>query len=189
MGEEEIDRLVIAVRADTSGLDRDVRAAKKSLAEDLGSGAEKAGRSIETALTRAVRTGSFGFEELKGVAVRALGEIAAAAVRGGLDSATHGAGLASLAGGLLKGVLGLPGRATGGPVTPGAAYVVGERGPELFVPTASGAVVPSGGGAGGGREVKVAIAVNAPAGGDEPRALARSGRQVARAVQRALAEG
>src|SRR5690606_16667076 len=36
-----------------------------------------------------------------------------------------------------------PGRAMGGPVQAGRAYVVGERGPELFVPRQSGTVVPN----------------------------------------------
>lgn len=38
-----------------------------------------------------------------------------------------------------------PGRATGGPVNAGASYMVGERGPELFVPGSSGSIVPGGG--------------------------------------------
>jgi len=37
----------------------------------------------------------------------------------------------------------LPFLATGGPVTSGSAYVVGEKGPELFVPSANGTVVPN----------------------------------------------
>ena len=37
---------------------------------------------------------------------------------------------------------GIP-RASGGPVTAGAAYVVGERGPELFVSKESGTIVPN----------------------------------------------
>lgn len=37
----------------------------------------------------------------------------------------------------------LPGRANGGPVTSGSPYVVGERGPELFVPGTGGSVVPT----------------------------------------------
>mgnify|MGYP000116383717 CR=1 FL=1 len=41
-------------------------------------------------------------------------------------------------------------RADGGPVTAGGAYVVGERGPELFIPRNSGAIVASDGGAGRG---------------------------------------
>ena len=46
-------------------------------------------------------------------------------------------------------------RAEGGPVGAGGAYVVGEKGPELFVPHSSGSIVPNGamgsssGGAGG----------------------------------------
>lgn len=42
-------------------------------------------------------------------------------------------------------------RAAGGPVTSGMPYVVGEKGPELFVPNRSGQIVPNG--AGGGTEV------------------------------------
>jgi hypothetical protein len=53
-------------------------------------------------------------------------------------------------GGLFSGLLQLlPGRAMGGPVFAGSPYVVGERGPELFVPSVSGQIVPSGGGMGG----------------------------------------
>ena len=37
--------------------------------------------------------------------------------------------------------IGLPGRADGGPVTKNSAYVVGERGPELFIPRSSGNII------------------------------------------------
>ena len=37
-----------------------------------------------------------------------------------------------------------PTRARGGPVRAGSAYLVGERGPEMFVPGASGTIVPNG---------------------------------------------
>lgn len=37
-------------------------------------------------------------------------------------------------------------RASGGPVSAGSPYLVGERGPELFVPNASGSILPNGGG-------------------------------------------
>lgn len=39
-------------------------------------------------------------------------------------------------------------RALGGPVLAGSPYIVGERGPELFVPSGSGTIVPGGGGGG-----------------------------------------
>ena len=35
------------------------------------------------------------------------------------------------------------GRAVGGPVTPGAAYLVGEQGPELFTPSENGSITSS----------------------------------------------
>lgn len=38
---------------------------------------------------------------------------------------------------------GLPGRAKGGPVKKGKKYIVGEKGPEVFVPKKSGKVVPN----------------------------------------------
>jgi hypothetical protein len=39
----------------------------------------------------------------------------------------------------------LPGRAAGGPVNAGQAYVVGEQGPELFIPNVGGAIAAGGG--------------------------------------------
>lgn len=52
----------------------------------------------------------------------------------------------------------LPGRANGGPVNSNSPYIVGERGPELFVPGTSGAIVPNhrmGSGGGGGPTVNI----------------------------------
>ncbi|MBF0417210.1 MAG: hypothetical protein HQL86_03070 [Magnetococcales bacterium] len=37
-----------------------------------------------------------------------------------------------------------PGRASGGPVTSGQPYIVGERGPEWFVPDSNGSIIPNG---------------------------------------------
>lgn len=49
------------------------------------------------------------------------------------------------------------GKALGGPVSAGTSYVVGERGPELFVPTTSGKIIPNGGMGGGGSVVNVTV--------------------------------
>lgn len=55
---------------------------------------------------------------------------------GSFNAATgEGSGLAGFFGGMFK-----P-RANGGPVTAGQPYLVGERGPELFVPSSNGGVV------------------------------------------------
>lgn len=44
----------------------------------------------------------------------------------------------------------LPGRAGGGSVMAGSPYVVGEQGPEMFIPRSAGTIVPNGMMAGGG---------------------------------------
>lgn len=177
--DEEIDNLVVRVRADTQGFARDVDAMRGDIEGPLAAGAERAGRRIEQSLLRAVRTGRFGFEDLKRIALGVLDDIAASAMRSVIGGG--GGGIISLA----AAALGAPGRATGGPVSPGRAYMVGERGPELFVPTASGQVMANGGG--GSRDVRVSIAVQGRGDGQEAhRLLARSARQVARAVKGAL---
>jgi phage-related minor tail protein len=187
--DDEVDTLLIGVRADTAGFARDAAAMQATLQGSLGQGADSAGNLIERSLAKAVKSGQLGFDDLKKTALSALSEIAAHAVTGGVGAALGGSGsdggLLALGGKLLGAAFGLPGRATGGPVSPGRAYTVGERGPELFVPTSAGAVVPAAAPA-GARAVNVSITLAAPAGA-EPRALAQSGRQVARAVSDALA--
>jgi hypothetical protein len=190
--DEEIERLVVSVRADTGAFARDVADMKGQLEGPLAEGLERAGRVLENALLRAVRTGKLGFDDLKSVALAAMAEIAQAAIRAGLQAAAGGGGgtggtggtggLLAAAAQILGALVGAPGRATGGPVAPGRPYLVGERGPELFVPTASGRIET---GRGGARDIRMSILVSAPAG-EAPQALARSSRQVARAVKQAL---
>ncbi|UVO52973.1 tail tape measure protein [Sphingomonas sp. SUN039] len=187
---DELNDKIVSIRADTSAFARDVAVMRAELEGPFAAGADRAGRAIETSLLRAIRTGKIGFDDLKSVALSVLAEIAASAIRSGIGAILGGGGqapgpggLLSQVGGILGGVLGLPGRATGGPVGPGHAYVVGERGPELFVPTSSGSIATGGNMA--AREVRVALTINAPAG-TAPEMLARSSRQVARAVRSAL---
>ena len=188
--DEEIERLVVSVRADTQGFSRDVQEMKAVLDGPFGAGVERAGQLLETSLTHALRTGKLGFEDLKRVALAVTAEIAASAIRAGIGAigggggGQGGGGLLSLATSVLGAFAGAPGRATGGPVSPGRAYMVGERGPEVFVPTGSGAIAPLA--TAGPRDVRVSIAINAPAG-SAPDMLARSSRQVARAVRMSLA--
>lgn len=193
--DEEIETLMIGVRADTAAFASDAATMQSALQGALGTGADKAGSLIETSLARAISSGKSGFADLEKTALAALSQIAASAVTSGLSALLDGtpsgasSGLASLGSGLIDGLLGLPGRAIGGPVSPGTPYVVGERGPELFVPTSAGSIAPAATvpSPGAGRDVRVSITLNAPAG-TEPQALARSSRQVARAVTQALAQ-
>ncbi len=76
----------------------------------------------------------------------------------------------------------LPGRAAGGPVSAGSPYIVGEKGPELFVPGRSGGIVPNN--QLGGDTTNVVVNVDASGSkvqGDEPKA-----NELARAVSAAV---
>lgn len=181
--DEEIERLVVSVRADTSAFARDVAAMRAELGGPFAAGVDRAGQMLENALVRAVRTGKLGFEDLKRMALAAMADIAAGAIGGGFGAMFGGGGIGGVLTNLIGAFLGLPGRATGGPVTAGRPYLVGERGPEVFVPTSTGRIETMRGG--GARDVRVSITVSAPTG-SEGRALEASSRQVARAVKRAL---
>jgi len=70
-------------------------------------------------------------------------------------------------------------RADGGTVLGGGAYLVGERGPEVFRPTGAGVIEPTGGGG---------VTVNVTVDGG-PQALLRSEAQIAAMLARAAALG
>jgi len=185
--DEEIERLIVSVRADTQSFARDVASMRAELDGPFAAGVAQAGRALEGALVRALRTGKLGFEDLKRVALSAMAEIAAASIRSGLGALFGGGrnsgGIGSAIAGLIAAFAAAPGKAIGGPVSAGRPYLVGERGPELFVPAASGRIETMSPGA--ARDVRISINVNAPAGA-EAGALKASSRQVARAVKQAL---
>ena len=188
---DEIETLMIGVRADTRAFAADVATMRGAIDGPLSDGADRAGRAIEGALLRAVRSGKLGFDDLRRVALSAMADIARHALSSGMQSlgGGQGHGLLSVAGNLLSGLVGLSGRATGGPVSAGQPYVVGERGPEVFVPSAAGRIEPNG--AGGSRSIRITVNVGGSPGGGDPQRMAASGRQIAQAVRRAIetAEG
>lgn len=189
-----IEKLVISVRADTAGFAKDVQQMSGLLDGPLADGMERAGSALETALGRAIRRGSLDFQDLKKVALSVMADIAAATINSGISSVLGGAsgssggGLVRIGASLLSSALGAPGRATGGPVTGGRAYMVGEQGPELFVPTAAGRIERSGASQ-GGANVRLTINISDNGQSSAPDQLRRSSRQVARAVRSAIAFG
>ncbi len=186
--DETFDELVIDVRASTEKFATDLKSIDGVVNSSLLDGFNKAGNTIENSLLSALRRGSLGFDDLKRIAMKSLDEIAAHALTSGLGNlfGSQSGGLAGFLGNSLSALLGLPGRATGGPVSPGRGYIVGERGPELFVPTSSGQVHPAHSQGAGAREVRVAINMAAPRGTSAPVAMRRSSRQVASAIRTAL---
>ena len=183
--DEQIERMVVSVRADTAGFARDVAAMRSELEGPLAAGVGRAGRMIESSLTRALLNGKLGFDDLKRVGLSAMAQIAQASLRALFNSggsAVGGGGIGALLTSTISSLFGAPGRSHGGQVTAGRGYMVGERAPELFVPSGGGRIEAAQGRA---RDVRVSIAVSTPQPGD-PMVLRQSSRQLARAVRSAV---
>ena len=189
---DTVDTLLVDVRANTQGFAADVAQMRGTFDGTLVDGFANAGNVLERGLLSAIRKGSLGFDDLRRIALGVLNDIAAQAVKslfasmGGGGSGNGGIGGLFNFSSVLGSVLGLPGRATGGPVSADRPYLVGERGPELFVPTSAGRI--DNGMSSGSRDIRIAINLNAPSAPAATQALQRSSRQVAAAVRRALRE-
>lgn len=186
--DEEIERLTIRVRADTSEFARELGNVRSQLDGNFATSLERAGQGLERGLLGALRRGNLGFEDLRNVALSVLSDIASASLSNGIGSIFGGNG--GLIGGLTSvatAALGLPGRATGGPVSSGRPYLVGENGPEIFVPTSSGSIDTNGTrNALGAPSINMTINVSDNGRGSAPDAINRSSRHMARAVRQAL---
>ena len=125
----------------------------------------RAGDSLTRSLTRAAADGEVTLAELARAVLNAVNS--AAGSNGGLSGAIQ-AVLSSFGGA----------RADGGPVLGGGAYLVGERGPEVFRPTTGGEIGPAGG------AVTVNVTVDGGAQG-----LLRSEAQIAQMLARAVSLG
>ena len=135
---------------------------RSALDTNLVDGFDRAGNVLERNLLGAIRRGSLGFDDLKQAAFSAFDQIAAEALNSGLGSifGARGGALGEVLSGTIGALFGLPGRATGGPVSPGRGYLVGERGPELFVPSASGTIIPNGAASGGRSGGNISVTMN-----------------------------
>lgn len=201
--DDTLEELIIAVRADTSAFRRDIAGLRMEAEGPLADGFARASLTLERGLVNAVRSGRVGFDDLKRVALAALAEIAASALRNGLNSLSGGgqsgggqgqgggsSGLIAALAQIAAAFAGAPGRATGGPVSPGRAYRVGENGPEWFVPTSAGQVAAAAGAGSAAPNITLNIRVNGDggSGGGAAQTLNRSARHIAHAVRGALAQ-
>lgn len=201
----ELDALVVSLRADTERFRKEIADAGRAL-EELKTLAEAPGealsRSLATALDgnallrsttrdlfseleatllRFAETGNLSFRGLRDAALGALGDIARQIA--GLFGGNAGGGLAGV---LLGGIGSLLGFAQGGPASGGRPVVVGEQGPEIFVPRTAGEVLPNRPGLAAASAARpISITVNMNGTGDSE-AIRQSGTQVALAVRRAL---
>lgn len=82
-----------------------------------------------------IREGKSAGEAFAGVLDNIIDKLIEIAINAALNSIFPGLGVV---GGLFGG-----GRASGGPVSRGKTYMVGERGPELFTPSSAGSITPN----------------------------------------------
>jgi lambda family phage tail tape measure protein len=106
-------------------------------------------QNLETALDQFVQTGKLSFSDL---ARSIISDLIKIQLRAQATAIFKGSGLGDLLGGFFGGGSSSPafgstafwgGRAEGGDVSSSNSYMVGERGPELFVPKTSGTVIPN----------------------------------------------
>lgn len=169
----EIDTSALSAGLGEAGVEiarmaREEIAPAAALIEDAFAGAAS---SIERNLNRAARSGALSFASLGAALARDLRRMAVdSLVRRPVQSLLSNAFAAPFAGA----------RSAGGFVAPGGAYLVGERGPELFSPGVSGRI----GASGPARAVTVNIAVS---GAASPDSFRQSETQIAAGLARALA--
>lgn len=145
----------------------------RAAADELAQAFDRSGARIAASLTRAARTGEASFRQLARTALQELAKLA-------VDSLFSG-GLGKTLGGALQKLPFFGARAAGGAVAPGGAFLVGERGPELFTPNAAGAVSPLGNG-----PMVINLNFSGPA---DAQSFRRDQGQIAAALARAVAYG
>lgn len=161
----------IAIVKQTAALEKQIQATEKldQVYRSIGSAVSD---GIVNALTAAVE----GTKSLADVASQTLRQVANILLQFGVNTALGGIpGLGKFFGGA---------RASGGTVTGGRSYMVGEKGPELFTPGRTGSIAPSG--SFGGTNVVVNVdASGSQAQGNQPNAKAL-GSAIGAAVQAEL---
>ncbi|MHC3128201.1 phage tail length tape measure protein [Brevundimonas sp. GN22] len=167
---DEFDGLGVATAEAAAALEGLKEPAQKA-AGAIEEAFSKAGGSLSRSLMRAAKDGEVSMAELARAVIGAINASAGVlAKNGGLGEA-----LSAAVGGVFSGA-----RADGGAVAAGGAYLVGERGPEVFRPGVGGSVEPMRGAS--------PVVVNVMVDGG-PQALLRSEAQVARMMARAAALG
>ena len=157
-----------------TGLSAEVQAQKKQL-EVLGLNiGQPIANKIADEIASAIRE---GISDGRNAAARARASAAAATftaeTRAPSVAVPAPSGSAFLGGGMVN--VNVPRRAAGGPVTGGRPFLVGEKGPELFVPGSNGNIIPNG--ASGGNTYQITV----QAGVGDPRAI---GQQVVEYIRR-----
>ena len=156
-----------------TGLSAEVQAQQKQL-EILGLNigqpiANKIADEIATAIREGIADGRSAASRARAAAAAAT---FTAETRAPTVAVSAPSGTSFLGGGMVN--VNVPARAKGGPVIGGKPFLVGEKGPELFVPGSNGSIIPNG--AGGN-----SYTINVSAGVGDPRAI---GQQIVEYIRR-----
>jgi hypothetical protein len=153
-------------------------------AEQLKSVYSDIGMSIKSGVVDAIKGAIDGTKSLGEVAANVLNNIANKILDVAVNMALFGAmsGTGAKGGGLLGLIPGLDKRALGGPVSAGSPYLVGERGPELFMPSRGGNIIPNNALGGGG----TSVVVNVDASGSSVQGDQAQSRQLGVAISSAV---
>jgi len=127
-------------------------------------------RSAEDAFANFVTTGKLNFRDLATSIIADFARIQAKSALSGVASSILGSIGSGGSGGdwtsSLMQAFGVSGaRAAGGPVNSGLSYLVGEKGPEIFTPSSSGAITPNHMLGAGGSPITIQTNVQVTAGG------------------------
>lgn len=180
----EVDRLHISLGVDLSELRTGLAQATKDIQQSVNGPLKTQASSLNTVfsdvfsrigdeIVTVARTGKLSFKNMVTSIVADLGRLSFQRF------------IAAPLTGFLNNLVG--GRAAGGPVLPSQAFLVGERGPELFVPSNAGRIVPNGDLSSAGRAPLV-VNFNFPQGTDV-QSFQRSQSQITAMVNRALSRG
>ena len=129
---------------------------KEEAAKALAKQYEQIGKSIEDGIVSNLADAVEGTKTLAEAAVNVLNKLKRKLIEVAIQRVISGLNIGGSIGDFLKDVF----KAEGGPVNRGRSYIVGERGPEMFVPNTSGTIVPNNSLAMGGGGVTNVITVN-----------------------------
>lgn len=134
--------------------------------------------SLTSGIVNGMMNGKTAVERMSNALDNVANQLMDAGINMLISGLTAGIGGGTPSVDLWSGLRSLSGRATGGPVRSGTPYMVGERGPEMFVPSTAGKIVPNREMGGGGAVFNIdARGAQAGVGEEIRRALADYDRQ------------
>lgn len=200
---KQIGDAIVQVKKQLADLDVE----SKSRLDKINNAIDQFGKSTEDALINAFMGGKLAFKDMIASMLEGLARLILqitiidpmiAALKKSMAGTTGGGGGVL---GVIKGIAGifslgkgdgpvpLPGKAAGGPVHSGSPYIVGEKGPELFVPSVSGSIIPNGASSGGGMTFYQTINISPGVAGQVRAEIAAAMPQIKRDTTRGVMEG